>query len=105
MKNKTGIFSLRNDRGRIQKTWYVVGAAVLWLTWISGVFGNNGILQASRLSDARHELTMRVKAMEAEKQRLEASLAGLHKDPVAQEKAIRETLGFVRENELVFEFR
>lgn len=87
-------------KGRI-----VLALLVAWCVWISGVFGNSGVLQAYRLSNARYELGQRIKALESEKARLEAHLAGLDHDPLSQERAIRETLGFVRENELVFEFQ
>lgn len=78
---------------------------VVWAVWISGVFGNSGVLQAYRLANARYEFGQRIKALESEKSVLESALSGLERDPLSQERAIRESLGFVRENELVFEFR
>ena len=76
-----------------------------WLLWISGIFGNSGVLQAYQLSNARYELSMRIKALGSENQRLEHALDSLQKDRFSQEKAIRETIGFVKENEIIFEFR
>ncbi|MBI2604646.1 MAG: septum formation initiator family protein [Deltaproteobacteria bacterium] len=92
------------EQGR-RKGRILLALFAAWIVWISGVFGNSGVLQAYRLSNARYELGQRIKALESEKSVLESALSGLERDPLAQERAIRETLGFVRENELVFEFR
>lgn len=92
------------EAGR-RKSRVFVALFAAWAVWISGVFGNSGVLQAYRLSNARYELGQRIKALESEKALLESALSALERDPLAQVRAIRETLGFVRENELVFEFR
>ena len=74
-----------------------------WAVSISGIFGNSGVVQAYKLSQVRRDMTLRIKALDNEKLRLQASLQALERDPLTQELAIRETLGFVRSNELVFE--
>ncbi len=98
------MISIRHPNGSFKKTWLYSGLCALWLVWISGVFGNSGVIQAYRLSNTRYELSMRIKALEAEKIKLEKSQRALDRDKFAQEIAIRENLGFVRENELIFEF-
>ncbi len=80
-------------------------ATLGWCTWISGLFGNAGLLQAYRLADTRFEMQMKIKALETENIRLEHSFKLLENDPVTQERAIRDTIGFVKENEIIFEFR
>jgi cell division protein FtsB len=77
---------------------------LVWITWISGIFGNNGLLQAYRLSKVRYELLQRVEALELENQALQVKLEKLKNDSVTQEKTIRQVLGYVRPNELIFEF-
>lgn len=87
------------------KTVLVIFAALAWCIWISGIFGNAGLLQAYRLADARFELQMKIKALETENIRLEHAHNLLENDPITQERAIRDTIGFVKSDELVFEFR
>lgn len=87
------------------KRWGLVAFLGAWLVWISGFFGNSGLMQAYQLAQVRRDMTLRVKALENEKSRLQTSLHALEHDPLIQEQTIRETLGFVRSSELVFEFR
>lgn len=94
-----------SKRTKSSKLWVIAAAFVFWVSWISGIFGNVGIYQAYRLSQVRRDLTQRVQALEKERVKLVLTLGGIERDPYAQELAIRETLGFARENELVFEFR
>lgn len=82
-----------------------VAFLLIWSVWISGVFGNDGILQAYRLAEVRRDLTLRIRALENEKARLNALLIDLNRDSFAQEMAIRDTLGYVRDGEVVFEVR
>jgi cell division protein FtsB len=88
-----------------KRRWVYLTLFAGWLVWISGVFGNSGLIQAYKLSQVRRDLSLRVVALENEKQRLQSSLQGLENDPYVQELTIRETLGFVRDSELIFEFR
>ena len=90
---------------RRKKTYIVLGLLAVWLVWISGVFGNSGMIQAYQLSQVKKEMTLRVAALENEKARLWNTLHALENDPFVQEQAIRESLGFVHAQELVFEFR
>ena len=98
------MISIRHPNGSIKKSWLYSGLFSIWLLWISGIFGNSGVMQAYKLSDTRYELSMRIKALEAEKTKLANSQRALDRDKFAQETAVRENLGFVRENELIFEF-
>lgn len=87
-----------------KRRWIYPAALLAWAIWISGVFGNSGVLHAYRLSQARRDLSLRIRALENERQRLGPALSLLESDTFIQEAAIRETLGFVRDGELVFEF-
>lgn len=90
---------------RKSRTWLIVAFLGGWLIWISGVFGNSGVLQAYQLAQVRRDMSLRVRALENERVYLKTNLRALEHDPLVQEQAIRETLGFVRSGELVFEFR
>lgn len=92
------------DRKR-KRRWFYAGGFALWLIWLSGVFGNSGLVQAYNLSQVRRDMSLRIVALENERNRLEDSLSHLENDPFVQEQTVREALGFVRHNELVFEFR
>lgn len=96
---------LSAERKPIPKKWIYLGVLAVWLISLSGVFGNSGLVQAYKLSQVRRDMTLRIVALENEKARLQATLMGLESDSFIQEQTIRETLGFVRENELIFEFR
>ncbi|MBI3557464.1 MAG: hypothetical protein HY074_14460 [Deltaproteobacteria bacterium] len=87
------------------RSWALGIILTAWLVCISGVFGNSGLIQAYQLASVRRDMTLRVKALGNERQYLQSSLYALEHDALVQEQAIRETLGFVRGNELVFEFR
>lgn len=88
-----------------KKIWIYIIGLLAWGIWISGVFGNNGILQAYQLSKVRRDLSLRVVALENERLRLTESLSAIESDRFTQEKAIRETLGYARPSELIFEVR
>lgn len=89
-----------------KRRWIVFGSLfVCWCLGISGLLGSSGIIQAFKLARARRDLSFRVKALENEKSKLQTELYALEQDPYHQEKTIRDVLGFVRENEIVFEFK
>lgn len=89
---------------RFDRRWIYAFALASWLVSISGVFGNSGLIQAYNLSRVRRDMTLQIRALENEKVHLRATLDALERDPFVQELTIRETLGFTRSNELVFEF-
>jgi cell division protein FtsB len=94
---------VRSDNGK--RKWVILIGILGWLVSLSGVFGNSGLFQAYKLAEVRRDLSLRIRALENERVRLANDLDALQRDPFTQEQAIRETLGLVRENELVFEFR
>ena len=87
------------------RSWTIGCILAAWFICISGVFGNSGLVQAYQLASVRRDMTLRVKALANERQYLQAGLYALEHDALVQEQAIRETLGFVRAYELIFEFR
>lgn len=107
MRNQTrsALLADFNEADRRKRLWLFAGGLFVWLVWISGIFGNSGLIQAYRLGEVRRDMTLRITALENEKKRLESTLTSLESDAFVQEQTVRETLGFVRQNELVFEFR
>ncbi|MGE4234421.1 MAG: septum formation initiator family protein [Bacteriovoracia bacterium] len=105
-KAKSFISHLTSKGSSRSIKWFVVFSVFfVWVISISGFFGNKGLLQAYSLSEARRDLRLRIVARENEKQRLEEALRDLQENPAVQEKNIRETLGYVRNGDLVFEFK
>ncbi len=90
-------------KSKINWVPYAIGL-MIWTLWISGLFGNSGLLQVYRLSKVRDELSYRIKALQNEQSQLNTTLNQLQYDPQVQQRAIREVLGHVKPNELVFEF-
>lgn len=88
-----------------KRKYYYLGGLAVWLIWISGIFGNTGLIQAYNLAQVKRDMTLRITALENERGRLETTLNALNQDAFVQEQTIRDTLGFARQNELVFEFR
>lgn len=90
---------------RNRKLKIIAGLIGVWALWISGIFGNDGVLQAYRLATVRRDLALRIHAEENEQARLKNILSELKSNRFAQEMAIRDTLGYVRDGEVVFELK
>lgn len=65
-------------------------------------FGPRGIVQRIRLENAKAELETKIRAEEAETQRLQAESKALEGDKKAIEKVAREKYGMIREGETVY---
>jgi cell division protein FtsB len=87
-----------------KRFWFYLCGLFFWAVWISGAFGNSGIIHAYQLSKLRREMSLKVSALETERLRLSKQLNLLEHDPLTQEKAVREVLGYVRPTEIIFEF-
>ncbi len=84
---------------------------VIFLTWallLSGVFspwmGPPGLIQSLRLKNllqSKHELAQHI---ESERDRLEGEFILLESNRVVQEHEIRRVLGYVAQDEIVFDF-
>jgi cell division protein FtsB len=68
------------------------------------LFSSHGILRYRQQRQQLQEMEAKVENSREENQRLFNRVQSLKNDPVAQERLVREQLGWVRENELVFEF-
>ena len=90
--------------GQQKIKYFLVVGFLLWIVSLSGVLGNSGFIQAVKLRHASSELAAKVEDLKTEKNRLARVLSSLEKDTAAQEVVIRDTLGFVRPGEIVFEW-
>ncbi len=86
----------------MKKKIFVLGVACLLLIMVfTAVFGKKGVMDLRR---SRRELAAqadRIRALEAERDRLAAEIRRLETDPRAVEKAAREKLGLAAPGEKV----
>lgn len=86
----------------MKKKIFVLGVACLLLIMVfTAVFGKKGVMDLRR---SRRELAAqagRIRALEAERDRLESEIRRLETDPRAVEKAAREKLGLAAPGEKV----
>lgn len=85
-----------------------VGFFVFWFVMLTGIFsqwtGTPGIKQWFEIHTHLSEKKQEIERVEAESTSLKNSEYQLENNPVAQEREIRKVLGFVDQNEIVFEF-
>ncbi len=86
-----------------------LGIFAFWLFLLSGITheigaGSPGILQYLRLSHLLAERHAQALNTEAEIGRLEGEAAALMGSRTTQEREIRKTMGYVGENEMIFDF-
>ena len=84
-----------------KKIFAIAVACLLLIMIVTALFGKKGVME---LRGARRELAARaetIRALEAEKARLEAEIDLLQGDPRAVERAAREKLGLARPDEKV----
>lgn len=84
-----------------KKVLILGGACVLLIMVFTALFGKKGVMELRR---SRRELAARaerIRALEAERDRLEAEIRRLETDPRAVEKPAREKLGLAAPGEKV----
>ena len=89
------------------RVWIAIFA--FWLFMLSGVtqpfgFGSPGILQFARLRSVLSDRQSESAEIDAENSRIESEAVRLETSPVVQEREIRRTMGYVGENEMIFDF-
>lgn len=88
----------------------VVGAFLVWATFFSGVLGYwvdgvpPGVVQAVRLRKLLFEKENQIQLLEKQIAQLELDRKDLEGNRRVQEREVRRVLGYVAEDELVFEF-
>ncbi|MGZ5439930.1 MAG: FtsB family cell division protein, partial [Candidatus Aminicenantales bacterium] len=78
----------------MKKKIIVLGVAcVLLIMIVTALFGKKGVMDLRRARRTLETRTEKIRALEAERGRLEAEIRRLEDDPRAVEKAAREKLG------------
>jgi cell division protein FtsB len=84
----------------------VAGLLLLnFLLFQSLFFSSQGILGFRKQSAQVEELEAKIKTLKEENQKLFRKIQAFKNSPRAQEKMVREELGWIRENELLIEFQ
>lgn len=86
-----------------------MGIFAFWLFLLTGVTydlgaGSPGLLQYTRLNGLLKERQSQLLDSDTEVEKIEIEAAALEKSRVIQEREIRKTMGYVGENELIFDF-
>ena len=76
-------------------------ACLLVIMIVTALFGKKGVMELRRSRRILAERSERIRALEAEKVRLEDEIERLERDPRAVEKQAREKLGLARPGEKV----
>ncbi|GEM_PF-1809732 len=89
------------------RVWLAVFA--FWLFMLSGVtqqfgVGSPGIVQFLGLNHLLEDRQTQSTEIDSEITRLDSDSAALEKSRVVQEREIRKTMGYVAENEMIFDF-
>ena len=79
-------------------TWGTVAAIALALF---AVFGDRGLLKLRHMNQIESRLAGQIEGLREENERLSLSIASLD-DPVTLEKVVREELGYLGDNEVIF---
>lgn len=86
----------------MKKKIIVLGVAcVLLIMIVTALFGKKGVMDLRRAHRTLETRTEKIRALEAERDRLEAEIRRLEDDPRAVEKAAREKLGLAAPGEKV----
>jgi cell division protein FtsB len=84
-----------------KKILLIAFACLLVIMIVTALFGKKGFMELRRSRRVLAERAETIRALEAEKARLEAEVLRLEGDPAAVEKAAREKLGLIAPGEKV----
>lgn len=86
----------------MKKKIFILGVAcVLLIMIVTALFGKKGVMDLRRTRRTLETRTEMIRALEAQRDRLEAEIRRLESDPRAVEKAAREKLGLAAPGEKV----
>ena len=85
--------------------WFPSILALYALLMYSTVCGERGLLHLFQLTEEQRQLETQVRTLLRDNADLKERIRRLHTDDVFLEKVVREGLGLVRENEIVYRFR
>lgn len=98
---------LRRFRWTPNRAWMAIFA--FWLFLLTGIThefgaGSPGLLQFSRLNGLLRDRQQTLADSDAEIEKVEAESALLEKSKGVLEREVRKTMGYVGENEMIFDF-
>ena len=101
------IFLLRRIEWTPNRVWIAIFA--FWLFMLSGVtqsfgVGSPGVIQFLRLNSLLSDRQAQATETDIEVARLDEESVSLEKSRTVQEREIRRTMGYVGENEMIFDF-
>lgn len=86
----------------VEKLGALAAVLALGLLFSHGLFGRGGVVEVWNLWRTLEARDARVRDLTAENRRLAEAVADLRSDPAAQEREVRERLGYVRPGEIVY---
>ena len=101
------IFFLRRIEWTPNRAWIAIFG--VWLFMLSGIthhfgVGSPGVIQYLRLNSLLLDRQAQVAETDLEVARLDEESVSLEKSRTVQEREIRKTMGYVGENEMIFDF-
>jgi len=84
--------------------WKIFISTLILISVGMGVFSKRGVVDLKQLTKKNSELERRVELAKLRKYDLEKQIQSFENNQEAQERVVRQVLGYVRKDELVFEF-
>lgn len=89
-------------------TYALVALFAVWALFLSGVMhpltATPGLYQLLKLEGLHAKRKAQLLAIEHELERTKLQISQIQSDPVVQDREIRRTLGYVKDDEMVFDF-
>lgn len=107
-KNKTTRLSLtmvRTKPGRLDKRIGILGAVLSFLVALWVLFSPEGALRYYRIAQEEHALRAQNEALSEQNKELMKEIARLSNDPAYIEEVARKKYGYLKKNEILFEFK
>ncbi|OGQ13964.1 MAG: hypothetical protein A3B70_03865 [Deltaproteobacteria bacterium RIFCSPHIGHO2_02_FULL_40_11] len=83
---------------------WIVGGFMIFTSFFT-LFGQRGLIKIFSLKKQHHAILKKSDFLEADTKRLQEELQKMKKEYAFQEHSARETLGFVQNDELIYEFK
>ncbi|MEK7790742.1 MAG: septum formation initiator family protein [Deltaproteobacteria bacterium] len=83
--------------------WVILGFVIFTLFFTA--FGDRGLLKIFRLRKELKRLETSLKNLESQNTDISKNIEKMKKERVFQERSVRETLGLVRDDDIVYEFQ
>ncbi len=95
---------VRNKPGRLEKRIGILGAVLSFLVALWVLFSPEGALKYYRIAKEEHALRAQNEALSEQNKELMKEIARLSNDPAYIEEVARKKYGYLKKNEIIFEF-